>query len=333
MQSKNSPIVSIIIPIYNVEKYLDEALNSLLSNRIIDEDVEVLLINDGSTDSSEKIVQSFVDTHEGRISLYTKVNGGLSDARNFGLHRAQGRWVYFFDSDDIVDYNFLEDLKNEIYKNEKYVDLIAVPTNKFYGEVPESKHSSKHKLSDQIVSPSVYIEKILTREREIATWSYISKKDLYLDNSLLFPVGELFEDQLITVMLANYSAAILLLGWQHPTHQYRQRAASITADITISKAKKQFEAEKRKDQFLLKKYPNIQYAIFADFVAVYFAYFIRLIKDGNIGRAKQIRSEFLGLNISIIQALSDKKRTVKTIIKFCILYMPIHFSGMIKYIE
>ena len=101
MEVNNSNIiVSVIIPVYNVEKYISEAIESVLNQSLID--IEVILIDDGSTDNSLLICEQFLQK-ESRIKLLKQKNSGVSNARNNGLNLAIGKYVFFMDSDDTID--------------------------------------------------------------------------------------------------------------------------------------------------------------------------------------------------------------------------------------
>ena len=94
------PCLSIVIPVYNVEDYLDRCLSSVISASGI-QMTEIILVDDGSTDKSGRIADSYADQYE-YIESFHKTNGGLSDARNYGLEKAKGKYVVFIDSDDMV---------------------------------------------------------------------------------------------------------------------------------------------------------------------------------------------------------------------------------------
>lgn len=111
-------MISIIVPIYNSEKYLDRCINSLLNQTHVN--FELLLINDGSTDSSGNICKKYVEKDK-RVKLYTKINGGVSSARNLGLDNAKGEYICFVDSDDYVENDYLLKLYNKI----KASDLVV----------------------------------------------------------------------------------------------------------------------------------------------------------------------------------------------------------------
>lgn len=99
-----NPILSVIIPVYNAERTLAQCVDSVLAQPL--EDFEILLVDDGSSDRSGEICNRYV-TQNSRVRVFHKPNGGVSFARNMGLDKAQGKWVFFLDSDDTVAYNSL----------------------------------------------------------------------------------------------------------------------------------------------------------------------------------------------------------------------------------
>ena len=108
--------ISVIVPVYNVENYLEKCLNSLVNQTL--EEIEILVINDGSTDGSQKIIDDFQRKFPQKIKAFSKENGGLSDARNFGIDRASGNFLAFVDSDDYVSENMLEEMYDLAKKNQ-----------------------------------------------------------------------------------------------------------------------------------------------------------------------------------------------------------------------
>lgn len=105
----NNPKVSIIMPVYNVEKYLKKCLNSLINQTL--DDIEIICVNDGSTDNSDKILQEFAQK-DSRIKILTQSNKGQSVARNLAIENANGEYLGFVDSDDWVDLDYFEKLYN-----------------------------------------------------------------------------------------------------------------------------------------------------------------------------------------------------------------------------
>ena len=102
--------ISVIVPVYNVEKYISKCLDSLVNQTL--EDIEIIVVNDGSPDNSQRIIDEYVKKYSNKIKSYIKENGGLSDTRNFGLKYAKGDYISFVDSDDWLDYDALEKMYN-----------------------------------------------------------------------------------------------------------------------------------------------------------------------------------------------------------------------------
>ena len=100
--------VSVIVPVYNVESYLEKCLQSLVQQSL--QEIEIIAVNDGSTDASQSILEQFQTQFPTKIKVFQKENGGLSDARNYGIDRASGEFLAFVDSDDYVSENMLEEM-------------------------------------------------------------------------------------------------------------------------------------------------------------------------------------------------------------------------------
>ena len=114
MQSlTKDPLISVIIPIYNVEKYLERCLNSVVKQSY--SNLEIILVDDGSTDNSLSICQLYESKDE-RVRVYTKKNGGLSDARNYGIHNSKGQFVALVDSDDWISEDYVQVLYDLLVK-------------------------------------------------------------------------------------------------------------------------------------------------------------------------------------------------------------------------
>lgn len=111
----NKPKISVIVPVYNVEKYLSRCINSILDQTF--SDFELLLIDDGSKDKSGEICDEYAE-RDNRIKVFHKENGGVSSARNVGLDNAKGEWICFCDSDDWVENQFLYEFKNMMHKGD-----------------------------------------------------------------------------------------------------------------------------------------------------------------------------------------------------------------------
>ena len=108
---KNKPKISVIVAVYNVAEFLNKCLESILKQTMPMEDYEVLIINDGSTDNSTRIINAYVENYFNFYSIYQE-NSGLSAARNTGIENANGEYIVFIDGDDFIEPTYLEELYN-----------------------------------------------------------------------------------------------------------------------------------------------------------------------------------------------------------------------------
>ena len=131
--------VSVIVPIYNQEPYLEAAINSLIRQTIKPKEIEILLIDDGSTDASPMICDEFAN-HYPNIHVVHKTNGGLSDARNCGINNAQGKYLMFLDGDDTLREDTVEAVVDFFDKHYDEVDLVTYPSVSLKNGQPTSPH-------------------------------------------------------------------------------------------------------------------------------------------------------------------------------------------------
>ena len=110
----NESLISIVVPIYNVEDYLNECIYSLINQTY--KNIEIILVDDGSTDNSGNIADG-LSKIDSRINVYHKNNGGLSDARNFGIEHSKGKYICFVDSDDYVKEDYVESMYTNLVQN------------------------------------------------------------------------------------------------------------------------------------------------------------------------------------------------------------------------
>lgn len=204
------PKVSVIVPIYNVEKYLEKCINSLLSQTL--EDIQIILVNDGSKDNSGNIAKEYEKNNKNRIIYVEKENGGLSDARNYGLKYATGDFIAFLDSDDYIEKNAYEEMYNKaIEENADYVEC------DFIWEFP-----NKIRVDKQY--PYKNKKEMLSFVRVVA-WNKLIKRQLIIDNNLEFPKGLRYEDIEFTYKLIPFVNKFAYVD--KPFIHYVQREGSI----------------------------------------------------------------------------------------------------------
>ncbi|MBF0716090.1 glycosyltransferase family 2 protein [Gemelliphila palaticanis] len=227
-------LISIIIPIYNVEKYLVECLESVKNQTY--KNLEILLINDGSTDNSEQICRQFVEK-DNRFKLFNKTNGGLSDARNFGIEKSTADLIYLLDSDDFIDKNCIKALYNQqIIHNadivfSSYLEYIELNNTFGYYILDRDFKIEEVEPFEAVIRQSNHI---YNTADYILAQNKIYKKKLF--NNINYPKGRIFEDEATTHKLFMNSNKIININANH--YYYRIRNNSImTSSFSINKAR------------------------------------------------------------------------------------------------
>ena len=172
------PKISIIVPVYNVEKYIDKCLKSLVNQTL--KDIEIIIVNDGSLDRSEEIIEKYVKDNPTKIKYYEKKNGGLSSARNYGLEYATGEYIAFLDSDDYVEINMYEEMYN--LAKEENADMVECD---FIWEWEYGK-----KIFD--TRREYETKEEMMRKPRVVAWNKIYKRENI--NKIRFPEGLIYED-------------------------------------------------------------------------------------------------------------------------------------------
>jgi len=213
---KHSKTFSLILPTYNMEKYLGKCLNSILNQTC--NDYEVLIINDGSTDKSAEIAQEYVDS-DSRFKLLSFENGGLSMARNRGIKAAQGQYIIFIDPDDTIQPELLEKLKPYIENGIETIRFGAVVLN-------ENPQKDKFRFNRQYypeVTDGVEALKRWNGDKRYSTaWLYCTKKDVFDRSDFQFPTVKIYEDVAsVPVLIANSRSVCMLdyIGYNYIQHE------------------------------------------------------------------------------------------------------------------
>lgn len=210
--------MSVIIPVYNVEIYLDKCLKSVLAQTY--RNLEIVLVDDGSTDRSGLMCDEYAKK-DARIRVIHKQNGGLSDARNVALDIVQGDYVTFVDSDDYVDKRLVDRLL--VCATQKQCDLVVGGFVKCIAEV-EDDRNDKEEQRQTILSAEDAIERMLYR-KGVPTYAHGKLYKSCLFEEIRFPVGKLFEDIITVYKVLKKVNKIGIVDY--PMYYYRQRQGSI----------------------------------------------------------------------------------------------------------
>ena len=206
--------VSIIVPVYNVEKYLDRCLESLVNQTL--RDIEILVVNDGTKDNSQKIIDKYAKM-DSRVIPFKKKNGGLSDARNYALPHVKGEYIAFVDSDDYVEATMYEKMYQEAIRG-KY-DIVECD---YIWEYPDRQVIDRSNVEDNYFT-----------DIRVPAWNKLYKTELVQEKQLQFPVGLHYEDIAFCYEILPWTENI---GYVKETlYHYIQRDDSIanTQDVRV----------------------------------------------------------------------------------------------------
>lgn len=213
--------LSIIVPCYNVEQYVEKCINSLENQDIPKEEYEILAYNDESKDGTLAILERLAETYP-NVKVASHKNKGLSGTRNRGIREAQGDFVWFIDSDDWITENCLGEILSSIKDD---TDIVA-----FSGFIPEGNRS---------VGARIYGEEV-TDKRTLFTHSfadgapfYMHRREFLVKNNLFFKEGIKHEDTLFTPIVLNEARNVVL--YRTPVYHYLLRAGSITTVVDIKR--------------------------------------------------------------------------------------------------
>ena len=229
--------VSIIIPVYNVEPYIEECLLSV-SSQTMTEGVECIIVDDCGKDNSMSIAERFIEEYVGKISfsiIHHGSNRGLSAARNTGIKAAKGEYVYFLDSDDTITADCIQRMYAFIERYGK-VDLVQ---GSFY-ENDEEKRTQNYILKQEHLTDKKTIKRFLLTFHGyiVAAQSRLIKKDKIISNGLFFREGIIHEDNYWTFFLAKHIDTMCFCSER--TYYHRYNPESITGKINKEKESKAY---------------------------------------------------------------------------------------------
>lgn len=224
--------ISIIIPVYNVEQYIQMCLDSVADQTLTD-GIECILIDDCGKDHSVNIAEEFINNYEGKIHfslIHHKENGGLSATRNTGINASNGEYLYFLDSDDTITPNCMELMWSYI---EKYGNVDLVQGSFYENETEKSQRSTY--LSDSFIDRKKTIKRFLLTYRGdiIPAQSRLIRKDFIIKNGLFFKKGIIHEDNYWTFFLAKHVNTMCYCGER--TYYHRYNPNSITGNVNKAK--------------------------------------------------------------------------------------------------
>lgn len=317
-----SDLISVIVPIYNVEKYLDKCVSSIINQTY--KNLEIILVDDGATDSCSSKCDDW-KLKDSRIVIIHKVNGGLSDARNSGLDIAKGQYYFFVDSDDWIRKDTIEILYKLIIENNAEIACCGVELQDEEGKILSCwSETSCPNLMDSNQAMEQYLTKMSVGAM---AWNKLYSSNLF--SSIRYPIGKLHEDEFTTwkvIFLANrivYTPECL--------YYYIQRQGSIVnSNISL----KRLDALDAMDELWLFLNEENKIELIDLFIARYCSNSLRLYRDFVIFLEGQLNSG----NDEIIRKITEKKNDIFSShnLKFIdkiklllIIYIPKLYNNMV----
>lgn len=243
MENKNPDLqilVSIIVPVYNVEEYLSRCVDSLCTQRY--KNLEIILVDDGSTDKSGDICDQY-KIYDSRIKVIHQENGGLSEARNSGINVAQGQYLAFVDSDDFVNERYIDTLLNLAFMYDAEI-AICDYCKGVGGEFPK-----KRNRRIQLIMAESMLQNWHGKYKRLETvaWNKLYKRELFVKSNICYPKGYYHEDVQTTHLLINEANKVVITN--EKLYYYFQRKNSITGMGDIKSIEDSIYGQQRRCQW------------------------------------------------------------------------------------
>lgn len=238
-------IVSVIVPVYNVENFICECIDSILNQTY--NYLEIILIDDGSKDRSGELCDKYANI-DNRVTVIHKKNGGLSDARNYGLNIASGDFVSFIDSDDYVDNNYIEELLMAIVSNNSDIAVAAIQHFNEKRMLNKRKIETECSLSKDEAIKELFYSKNISN----SVCNKLFKRHLF--DNIRFPINKLYEDEYVTYKLFHLAQKVSFVN--KVSYYYRFNAKSITHSKFSEKELDRVYASIEKIDFCKRYYPS-----------------------------------------------------------------------------
>lgn len=289
-----SKLVSVIIPVYNVQEYLKRCLNSVINQSY--SNIEIIIVNDGSTDNSNEICKNF-ESKDKRIKLINKENEGLSLARKTGFNNAKGEYILFIDSDDFINEEYLENMMKQI----KDCDVILANVIYSYDDYKRELVSNLDE-KNSYSSKAIIKKMILNKEIKDFTWGNLYKKELIKEE--YFTASRVFEDIEFTHRVILNSNKI---GYSKKSiYNYVQRQNSLLASGFNESKLHLFKATEFMINNINKKYPDLRCELEYRYITSLLMIIIPILRE-NLDKDYKYKECYAECS-SILKSLNVKNR-------------------------
>lgn len=263
--------ISIVVPIYNVQKHLNMCLKSIINQSY--KDIEIILVNDGSTDKSIEICEKYLSI-DSRIKLIHKKNGGQSEARNLGIKEATGEWITFIDADDYVTNDYVEYLFTLI---KDYSADISIGS---FTYVTKTKKSDRSTGEVTVMDTETAIKRMLLNDGyDMGVWAKMYRTEYFKKNN--FPVGKFFEDSLTTYEVMAESKRVVL-GSKSIYYYVNRSDSTVNSSFNMRKFDL-IEMSLKNEEFIIARFPKISLEAHRRVIWAYFSTLNQLLMSNDEG--------------------------------------------------
>lgn len=259
-------IITVAVPIYNAEKYLNYCIESIIKQTY--KNLQILLINDGSTDDSLKICKKFAAIDK-RIKIISKKNGGVGSARNVALRNATGSYITFVDSDDYIDVDYVYKMYHLCKKNECDISMVGFKEVKDYIDIRSNNNDKDYVdvLTNYEILNNLFTNKDISY---IVPWCKLYKLELFTRNNIFYPENVIADDEGTTYKLFYYANKIAISNEKLYYYVYREGSLS----------KSTFTVENLKTlEIFLERYKFFEKSSNDFFKVLSFKYYIKILID------------------------------------------------------
>jgi len=218
----NQPLISVIVPAYNLAHCITDCIDSIEKQTY--SNFEIIIIDDGSTDETKNVCEKLAKVYS-NIRVISQKNQGISAVRNLGIQESNGEYLAFIDGDDQIKETFLEHLYQRLIADSSDITVCG------YQEIYQD-HKISHPLNPQIITGTEATKNFLLKQQDfdILIWNKLYRKSLFDDHSILYPAGQIHEDNLTTYKL--FAAAKNIQYLKDELYFYQRKNSYITKNFT-----------------------------------------------------------------------------------------------------
>lgn len=274
--------ISVIVPVYNVESYLSACLESLINQTY--QQLEIILINDGSTDNCPKICDSYA-SKDSKIVVIHQKNVGLSGARNTGLRHATGDLISFMDSDDLLSLDYYQKLSDILLENK--ADIVECAYAKFETENDITKINQSSYKSAEIYKTEKALELLMNEYIKQMVWNKLYRKEVI--KNILFPVGKINEDEYWSYKIFGNAKKIIKI--HDILYFYRQQPESIMGKDYSLKRLDGLDALEERIQYMQMNFPELENLAIKKYCLGAIFHFQMLLNNSHLDANKSHRNK------------------------------------------